>query len=188
MKAPESLATGSKPAPGDLLYVQGFVNTLDVESGQDALSDPAAVAAWFSRHTRLPGGAVVTEEDRLRVVTLRAALRSLMASGSEAHLPADQATALDEVTRRSPLVLTLGASGRLELGARGDDLNAQLAELLVIVHRAQLAGTWDRLKLCAADGCQWAFYDSSRNRSGAWCSMEICGNREKVRTHRAKHA
>ena len=28
-------------------------------------------------------------------------------------------------------------------------------------------------------GCHWVFYDGSRNRSGAWCSMRICGNRPR---------
>jgi predicted RNA-binding Zn ribbon-like protein len=48
-------------------------------------------------------------------------------------------------------------------------------------------GTWDRMKACRADDCEWAFYDSSRNRSGTWCSMEVCGNRAKARAFRARH-
>ena len=31
------------------------------------------------------------------------------------------------------------------------------------------------------------FYDQSRNRSRAWCSMEVCGNREKARSFRVRH-
>ena len=69
------LAIGSKPAPGDLLYVQGFVNTLDVESGSDAFAEAAGVSAWFSAHLHLPGGTSVSEDERRRVVALRGALR-----------------------------------------------------------------------------------------------------------------
>ena len=41
-------------------------------------------------------------------------------------------------------------------------------------------GTWGRLKACAEDGCRWAFYDASRNQSGRWCSMAVCGNRPRA--------
>jgi predicted RNA-binding Zn ribbon-like protein len=49
-----------------------------------------------------------------------------------------------------------------------------------------LDGSWPRLKACAADNCQWAFYDHSRNHSRVWCSMDVCGNREKVRSYRER--
>ena len=47
---------------------------------------------------------------------------------------------------------------------------------------------WKRLKGCRDENCRVAFYDKSRNRSRAWCSMEVCGNREKARSFRARHA
>jgi predicted RNA-binding Zn ribbon-like protein len=42
------------------------------------------------------------------------------------------------------------------------------------------------MKACAADDCQWAFYDSSKNRSRTWCSMDVCGHRAKTRAYRAR--
>jgi predicted RNA-binding Zn ribbon-like protein len=42
------------------------------------------------------------------------------------------------------------------------------------------------MKACADDECEWAFYDSSKNRSRTWCSMEVCGNRAKTRAYRAR--
>src|SRR3712207_8580100 len=44
----------------------------------------------------------------------------------------------------------------------------------------------ERLKACPWDSCQWAFYDQSRNRSGVWCNMAVCGNRAKVAAHRSE--
>jgi predicted RNA-binding Zn ribbon-like protein len=49
-------------------------------------------------------------------------------------------------------------------------------------------GTFERLKICRNDECQWAFYDHSRNRSGVWCTMAVCGNRMKGRAFRTRHA
>ena len=47
-------------------------------------------------------------------------------------------------------------------------------------------GTWSRLKACRAGTCRWAFYDHTRNRSGVWCTMDVCGNRTKVRSFRER--
>ncbi|MFD1547950.1 CGNR zinc finger domain-containing protein [Nonomuraea guangzhouensis] len=46
--------------------------------------------------------------------------------------------------------------------------------------------SWHRLKVCAEGMCQWAFIDSSKNRSRSWCSMRVCGNRTKTRAYRAR--
>ncbi len=42
----------------------------------------------------------------------------------------------------------------------------------------------ERVGICADDrGCVYVFYDTSRNHSRRWCSMESCGNRAKARRH-----
>lgn len=41
---------------------------------------------------------------------------------------------------------------------------------------------------CAADDCGLVYLDVSRSRNRRWCSMQRCGNRAKVRAHRARHA
>jgi predicted RNA-binding Zn ribbon-like protein len=42
------------------------------------------------------------------------------------------------------------------------------------------------IRICAAEGCGWAFLDQSKNGSRRWCSMKLCGNREKVARFKAK--
>ena len=44
----------------------------------------------------------------------------------------------------------------------------------------------DRIRQCAAGDCSLVFYDDSRSNNRRWCSMERCGNRAKVRAHRAR--
>ena len=63
-----------------------------------------------------------------------------------------------------------------------------LGWLLSFVYAATADGTWPRLKACREHTCEWAFYDHTKNRSGAWCSMAVCGNRAKARTYRARRA
>ncbi len=47
-------------------------------------------------------------------------------------------------------------------------------------------GSWQRLKACRNDACRWVFYDASKNRSGTWCTMSICGDKLKARAYRRR--
>jgi len=40
-----------------------------------------------------------------------------------------------------------------------------------------------RVRVCAAEDCNWLFLDTSKNRSRRWCDMDTCGNRAKARKH-----
>lgn len=94
--------------------------------------------------------------------------------------------------------LVVSASGRLSIAFAGDGevrfepratgFAGALARLLVPVVEGAPDRTWERVKACAETDCQWAFYDRSRNRSGRWCDMAVCGNRTKVRAYRATSA
>jgi predicted RNA-binding Zn ribbon-like protein len=44
----------------------------------------------------------------------------------------------------------------------------------------------NRIRICAAADCGLLFVDTSRPGRRRWCSMERCGNRAKIRTHRAR--
>jgi predicted RNA-binding Zn ribbon-like protein len=49
------------------------------------------------------------------------------------------------------------------------------------------SGELDRLGVCPGEGgCGWMFYDTSRNHSRRWCTMESCGNRAKAKRHYKK--
>jgi predicted RNA-binding Zn ribbon-like protein len=61
-----------------------------------------------------------------------------------------------------------------------------VGRILAAAFLAELDGTWERLKECADDTCTGVFYDRSKNHSGKWCSMQSCGNRNKVRAWRAR--
>jgi predicted RNA-binding Zn ribbon-like protein len=44
------------------------------------------------------------------------------------------------------------------------------------------------LKACPWHTCHWAFYDHTKNSGGVWCTMEVCGNRAKVKAYRERQA
>ena len=90
------------------------------------------------------------------------------------------------MAERGALSVHFTADGRVTLAPRGIGIDAALAGLLVPVAHAAADGSWERMKVCGAGDCRWAFYDFSRNRSGRWCDMAVCGNRTKVRAYRSR--
>lgn len=46
----------------------------------------------------------------------------------------------------------------------------------------------ERVKICADDGCRWAYYDVTKGNMRRWCSDRACGNRNRVRRARARSA
>ena len=178
----------SQEAPGQLEVVRLFVNSLDREDGVEQLGSPDELAAWLTRHDLVDGAPVEPAAAELkRAVALREALRELLLGHHGDH-DVDPA-AIEEIeaaARRARLELRFAGTGeaRVEPGRRGVD--GALGRLLAIVAAAQADGTWERLKACPWDSCQWAFYDHSRNRSGVWCNMAVCGNRAKAQAFRAR--
>jgi hypothetical protein len=84
--------------------------------------------------------------------------------------------------------VTLDGTVTVRLGPGGPRVLGSGPVERVLAVLAADGGTWERLKVCRADDCQWAFYDTSRNRSRTWCSMSDCGNRAKARAYRARQA
>lgn len=174
-------------APGELERVRDFVNTLDVETGEDALSSPDALRAWLQGHHLGPARGA-TRADLVAARRLREAIRALLLENNGLSVRKEAALTLNRTAARAQVGLRFDSGGavRLEPAARGVD--AALGRLLAIAASAMADGTWARLKACRADDCQWAFYDHARNRSRHWCSMAVCGNRTKARTYRRRHA
>lgn len=56
--------------------------------------------------------------------------------------------------------------------------------MLVVAIEAMADGTWRRFKRCRDDSCRASFYDVSKSGTRAWCSMERCGSRAKMRRFR----
>ena len=169
------------PAPGALRLVQRFVNTSDLESGPDLLPDAAALGAWLRQAGLLDPAAEVSAADHGRAIQLRDAIRELVSA--HAGLPHDPGASgvVNAAAARAQLrpVLDDPLSMRLEPAAGGVD--GALGRIVAAIGEAIAEGTWPRLKACERDVCRWAFYDHSKNHSSHWCSMSVCGAREKNR-------
>jgi predicted RNA-binding Zn ribbon-like protein len=180
------MATSAK-APGRLELVREFVNSLDVEEATDELGTTEGLASWLVDHGLPPGNGRISERDRRRIVELREALRSLLlVNGGHAGDPTAAGT-LNQMGTAAPLQVRFDdEGGQTVLHPAGRGIEAAVGAILAIVFSSMADGTWPRLKACSADDCMWAFYDRSKNRSATWCSMEVCGNRAKARSYRAR--
>jgi predicted RNA-binding Zn ribbon-like protein len=178
----------SQEAPGALELVRAFVNSVDLEDGVEELSDPEALGAWLRARELLPADAPAPgPADLRRAIELREALRELLLAHHGDHALDPRAVeVVDAAARRAHVGLRFGADGRAEVQPGREGVDGALGRLLAIVAAAQADGTWERLKACPWDTCRWAFYDHSRNRSGVWCSMAVCGNRAKVQAFRER--
>jgi predicted RNA-binding Zn ribbon-like protein len=80
----------------------------------------------------------------------------------------------------------VGPDGRAVLEPEAAGVAGALGAIMAAVYTSMTDGTWERLKTCRRESCRWVFYDQSKNRSGAWCSMKVCGNREKAKQFRER--
>ncbi|WP_180685414.1 CGNR zinc finger domain-containing protein [Streptomyces gossypiisoli] len=163
------------PAPGALALVEALVNTVDLESGTDALD---------TAEGRAPFG--IGERDLADVRELRESLRAACLAHA-GHPPHRAVTPLGELLARAPLCLAVDerdGSARLTPVEEGP----LLSRVAAAVAQALTEGTWERLKACELPDCHWAYYDRSPAGRGRWCSMSVCGARAKMRRYRAKGA
>lgn len=176
-----------KAAPAPLLVVQAFANTIDVEDEIDWLDSVEEAERWL-RETGLGSPKLrVTPALLGPAKELREVIRALLAANEQGKTDRKAATALGALASQHRIPLRASADGELEVDlSPADSADDLLAQMLGIVFEAQATDTWPRLKLCENDECAWAFYDSSRNRSGSWCRMGACGNRLKNRAYRER--
>src|SRR3954453_5127666 len=160
-------------------FIVAFLNTLDVEEGTDALASAQGWADWVRQQgLKDPvrdagegdaGEGDAGEGDLEPAHRLRSDLRARAEGRSCAEV------------RSVGIQVALTADGAVELSA-----SSPVGLLAAAAAKVAIEGRLDRVKICPADDCRWAFYDTSRNRSRQWCSMEVCGNRAKARAHRER--
>lgn len=150
----------------------------------DELDSPDAAARWLAERGFVEPGQRIDGAALARLHELRELLRDFAAANNNHPLPPRSLGSLQAIARSEPLVVEFAASGEPGLApAKG----SPLARIVAAVFDAMRDGSWARLKRCPGLGCPFTFYDASRNRTGTWCSMSVCGNRTKVRKYQQRH-
>ena len=191
MTWPATSDFGMDAAPGELAFVHDVMNT--VSGGKpnraDLLADLDSAQGWLD--ACLDGLAAVTGTPRWDVElgaddldgirALRADLRHL---ASVRHDGAD--TRPDVPLQSATAALQLNSDGVVVMRPRGNGARQVTSLVLSVIYRAQLADTWRRIKLCRNPKCAAVFYDRSRNNSGVWHDVRVCGNAANLRASRAR--
>jgi predicted RNA-binding Zn ribbon-like protein len=174
---------------GDLHLLQDFVNTNDIEGGSDELGTPELLRDWLVQRGLVPDQTPADAAAHARALALREGIRALGRANNGEPLEVAQVEALNSAAVQMPVTVSIAAQpgdGAWALQPAASGIDAFLGRLLAIVTTAMADGTWSRIKACRNDTCRWLFFDQSRNRSGTWCSMAVCGSRMKARSYRAR--
>ncbi|MFI5610883.1 CGNR zinc finger domain-containing protein [Amycolatopsis sp. NPDC051903] len=173
-------------SPGGLGFVHDLLNTLSAGKPRetDLLGEVADAQAWldaalqrWAEDTDRPAERVeLTVDDVEHLRDLRDELRAATGHDTE------DAGALSS----APVLLQPGPGGRLRLEPRGTGWRRVASIALIEVLEAQRADRWRRLKTCRNNRCAVAFYDRSRNNSGVWHNVQVCGNAVNLRAYRAR--
>lgn len=155
---------------------------------QDLVATPAALLRWLAA-AGIAAPKADPEQASRAAVELRETLRQTVDRLRLGEPLAEDTLAvlnhwLGLVGRRVTLVRDKGGL-RLEEVL---DTDASGPMGAVVEDFARFVSDFDpaRLKHCANPGCTMVFYDLGRNATRRWCTMSICGNRDKVARYRAR--
>jgi predicted RNA-binding Zn ribbon-like protein len=178
-----------------------FVNTRrDREAGRadevaEYLRGPDDFTAWLSAAGLSPAGAgpVLDAETFAGALALREAISALVTAavaGDSAPAAAVRCvnTWLALPPERPVLHLEAGVP---VLGPAPAARTPRGVLAMIAADAAELLGTdlRERLRICPGPGCHGRFLDDSPAGRRRWCSMAVCGNRNKAAMHRqAAHA
>lgn len=191
--------TSNHAHTADLEATLDFLNTEHFDEGMpdEGLATADLAIAFF-------GGRGLAHEESLRaqaatagegtwlarVHAARGALRTVWDAQVEGDEPPQSALDIvNAVLREAPRIELVPGDGCCGIGHRhtaDDPVGEVLARLAQPFVEAVAAGTTDRFRICANDGCRWVFEDTSRAGRRRWCDMSSCGNRAKVRRYRSK--
>ncbi|WP_258046025.1 CGNR zinc finger domain-containing protein [Leifsonia shinshuensis] len=152
-----------------------------------SVDDAEQLGAWLQ--SRFPEVAATTGDREFRdAEMLRAAIGRLARQASRAEIlgPADvDVVNLFAATPDIPPVLAGGGRQAGRTLARPHQALGTVARDAVRLFGPDADG---RIRECSADDCGLVYLDTSRSGNRRWCSMQRCGNRAKVRAHRARAA
>lgn len=146
------------------------------------------LGGWLAaRFPRVEAGSA-TDRDLADALELRAAISRLAtARADRVALDADDIDTIN-LFAATPDVPPALDGGRRQAGTHEIRVAQALASLARDAVTVLADAESPRIRRCDAEDCHMVFRDESRTLNRRWCSMQRCGNRAKVRAHRARAA
>ena len=176
------------PAPGNLELVRSFLSVHDHE-GDNEMSlppSPESLREFFVERGLLASDEPADAGELRTALRVHQAFHRMVLGGDARSGDARDALTVDEAARETGLELRFGAGASPMIEPRAGGVLGALGRILAVAFLAQIDGSWNHLKVCGGETCSAVFFDRSKNHSGKWCSMQECGNRNKVRAWRAR--
>jgi predicted RNA-binding Zn ribbon-like protein len=126
-----------------------------------------------------------------RVRAFRAVLRGMIeriASGRP--VPSDAIEAINELLRYRigcPRLMRRKGTFEREFQVVSQEANQLLGLLAEAASDLLCTCDLSLIKKCENPPCVLFFYDTTKNHTRHWCSMSVCGNRNKVAAHYRRH-
>lgn len=172
---------------GSLSLDFAYTGAMSDNPAWERLHAPADLAAWLEERFPAADG-VVGDGDLRDALELRGAVARAVASVAHGGTPEPRDVDVINLFAATPDIPPALAGGTRQAGRSrvrtGQALSAMAREAVDLLGAADEG----RYRECAAADCQLVFHDESRSNNRRWCSMLRCGNRAKVRTHRARKA
>jgi hypothetical protein len=177
---------GVSKSPVEVERLIGFLNSRPCGRTTDGLASGGSAAVLLGG-LGLDGGAL----DAAGLERLRR-LRDLLAvladrEGGGGGRGAAWA-AVNEIAAGVPMAVRFLSDVESDVRPAGEGVDAIVGALIADLHRAVTSGSWRRVRLCAHEPCNAAFYDATRSRTQRWHSYEMCGNRANVAAYRRRAA
>lgn len=174
--------------PGALCLEYAYAGSLGIgRGGAELWHAPDDLAAWAAtRFDRV--GASATERELVDAILLRDAIATTALDFvARRELAADAVDTINLYAATPDIPPVLGG-GRRQAGRTSVRIGQVLSAVARDAVRLFIEPNRDRVRECAADDCTLVFFDESRSSNRRWCSMQRCGNRDKVRAHRRRRA
>ncbi|WP_394553023.1 CGNR zinc finger domain-containing protein [Agromyces sp. MMS24-JH15] len=153
--------------------------------GVEQLHSPDDLTSWIASRFPMPVGAARTR-DLFDAVGLRDAIARLAHAASAGEpLRSDDVDTVNLFAATPDIPPVLGGGAR-RAGRSVQSVGQALATIAREAVDLFSPENLERVRCCSAEDCGIVYLDTSRAATRRWCSMQRCGNRAKVRAHRAR--
>lgn len=179
------------PFLGGSLWID-FLNTTPVIKGTalDLISDASGVARW-ARQANIETARASEPDDPATLHELRTKLADAFDRlAASKPLPAHLIATINHLIEHSAIRRRLAGSGATTTLDEHVELAGPPVASAVAWDFAQFLGHYEhqRLRHCDNPACTMQFYDVGKNNRRRWCTMSLCGNRDKVAQYRGRKA